>query len=138
MPLVSLELPEELKETFINIDTETIQTNNDLPNHIVQNYKTNDVPYGILKGGNKPTYRQWNRTQKNYQPVSNNFLTNAPISEREVRLNLLKQKLLLIGKNKKPTYIRSRLYFYYIRINSYDLKKRVLLISFRLTHLLCK
>ena len=93
MPLVSLELPEELKETFINIDTETIQTNNALPNHIVQNYKTNDVPYGILKGGNKPTYRQWNRTQKNYQPVSNNFLTNAPISEREVRLNLLKQKL---------------------------------------------
>ena len=93
MPAVNLELPEELKETFINIDTETIQTNNMLPSHIVPNYKSNDVPYGILKGGNKPTYRQWNRTQKNYQPVSNNLITNAPVSEREGRLNLLKQKL---------------------------------------------
>ena len=93
MPVVNLELPEELKETFINIDTETIQTSNILPNHIVQNYKSNEIPYGILKGGNKPTYRQWNRTQKNYQPVSNNLITNAPISEREGRLNLLKQKL---------------------------------------------
>jgi hypothetical protein len=93
MPAVNLELPEELKETFINIDTETIQTNNMLPSHIVPNYKSNDVPYGILKGGNKQTYRQWNRTQKNYQPVSNNLITNAPVSEREGRLNLLKQKL---------------------------------------------
>jgi hypothetical protein len=93
MPVVNLELPEELKETFINIDTETIQPNNILPSHIVPNYKSNDVPYGILKGGNKPTYRQWNRTQKNYQPVSNNLITNAPVSEREGRLNLLKQKL---------------------------------------------
>jgi len=93
MPVVNLELPEELKETFINIDTEPIQTNNILPTHIVSNYKTNDVPYGILKGGNKPTYRQWNRTQKNYQPVSNNLITSTPMSEREGRLNLLKQKL---------------------------------------------
>ena len=97
MPTVSLELPEELKETFINVNTETIQTNNILPdtnlsNTNLTNYKSNDVPYGILKGGNKPTYRQWNRTQKNYQS-SGNISMNAPISERENRLNLLKHKL---------------------------------------------
>jgi hypothetical protein len=90
MPVVNLELPEELKESFININTETIQTNNILPDHILQNYKSNDVPYGILKGGSKPTYRQWNRTQKNQQPGGP---TNVPISEREQRLNILKQKL---------------------------------------------
>ena len=89
MPAVNLELPDELKETFITV-------NNDMPNMsvpILINNNPNDVPYGILKGGNKPTYRQWNKTQKNYQPVSNNLVTNAPISERESRLNLLKQKL---------------------------------------------
>ena len=96
MPVVNLELPEELKESFININTETIQTNNILPNHISTNHiLSNDIPYGILKGGSKPTYRQWNRTQKNQQLGSNNLHlpTNAPISEREQRLNILKQKL---------------------------------------------
>ena len=101
MPVVNLELPEELKESFININTETIQTNNILPNNIStnnispNNILSNDIPYGILKGGSKPTYRQWNRTQKNQQLGSNNLHlpTNAPISEREQRLNILKQKL---------------------------------------------
>lgn len=101
MPVVNLELPEELKESFININTETIQTNNILPNNISTNnispnhILSNDIPYGILKGGSKPTYRQWNRTQKNQQLGSNNLHlpTNAPISEREQRLNILKQKL---------------------------------------------
>ena len=91
MPSVSLELPEELKETFITVNNEINTPNINSPVSIKNT--TNDVPYGILKGGNKPTYRQWNRTQKNYQPVSNNIVTNAPISERESRLNILKQRL---------------------------------------------
>jgi hypothetical protein len=91
MPSVSLELPDELKETFITVNNEINTPTISSPVSIKNT--TNDVPYGILKGGNKPTYRQWNKTQKNYQPVSNNFVTNAPISERESRLNLLKQKL---------------------------------------------
>ena len=93
MPAVNLELPDELKETFITVNND-ITTN--IPNMnfpVLINNNPNDVPYGILKGGNKPTYRQWNKTQKNYQPISNNLFTNAPISERESRLNLLKQKL---------------------------------------------
>jgi hypothetical protein len=92
MPAVNLELPDELKETFITVNNE-ITTNIPNMNVPVLINKPNDVPYGILKGGNKPTYRQWNKTQKNYQPISNNLVTNAPISERESRLNLLKQKL---------------------------------------------
>jgi hypothetical protein len=86
-PIVNLELPEELQESFINTNNEIITSSNIvLPTH-----KLDNVPYGILKGGNKPTYRQWNKTQKNYQP--NNLLTNNQTSEREQRLNLLKQKL---------------------------------------------
>jgi len=89
-PFVNLELPEELQETFINTNNEIISTSN----IILPNYKLDSVPYGILKGGSKPTYRQWNQTHKNYQ--SNNLEvvnSNNQISEREQRLNLLKQKL---------------------------------------------
>jgi len=88
MPVVNLELPEELQETFINTNNEIISSSN----IVLPNYKLDNVPYGILKGGSKPTYRQWNRTQKNYEP-NNNLLTNNQTSEREQRLNLLKQKL---------------------------------------------
>ena len=91
MPSVSLELPDELKETFITVNNEINTPNISSPDSIKNT--TNDLPYGILKGGNKPTYRQWNRTQKIYQPVNNNIVTNAPISEREARLNILKQRL---------------------------------------------
>jgi hypothetical protein len=106
MPVVNLELPDDLKETFITIDTETILPNivstNIAPTNnttttsvtpILINHKLNDVPYGILKGGNKPTYRQWSKTQKNYQQSGNNLIINAPKSEREDRLSQLKQKL---------------------------------------------
>jgi hypothetical protein len=100
MPVVNLELPDELKEAFITVDTETIVPNivpaNIAPARITPvliSHKSNDVPYGILKGGNKPTYRQWNKTQKNYQPNGNNLTINAPKSEREERLSQLKQKL---------------------------------------------
>jgi len=88
MPVVNLELPDELKETFVS---EPIITNISRPVLIKNNQV--DLPYGILKGGSKPTYRQWNKTQKNYQPVINTQTVNAPVSERESRLNILKQKL---------------------------------------------
>jgi hypothetical protein len=88
MPDVNLELPEELQETFINTNNEITSSSN----IVLPTYKLDNVPYGVLKGGSKPTYRQWNKTQKNYEP-SNNLLTNNQTSEREQRLNLLKQKL---------------------------------------------
>lgn len=88
MPVVNLELPDDLKETFI-----TPQMVSTISTPVLINNKQQDVPYGILKGGSKPTYRQWNKTQKSYQPVINTQIVNAPVSERENRLNLLKQKL---------------------------------------------
>jgi len=95
MPVVNLELPDELKETFITVNNETIMPSIVSPSNtpVSISRKSNDVPYGILKGGNKPTYKQWNKTQKNYQPNGNNLTINAPKSEREERLSQLKQKL---------------------------------------------
>ena len=90
MPAVNLELPDDLKETFVTVNNDIVPN---ISTPVLIKNTSNDVPYGILKGGNKPTYRQWNKTQKNYQSVSNNSVINAPISERESRLNILKQKL---------------------------------------------
>ena len=59
VPFVNLELPDDLKKPLVSVTTEQLikQKNND------------DVPYGILKGGSKPTYRTW--TQRNNVVVSN-------------------------------------------------------------------
>ena len=117
MPSVNLELPDELKEAFIIENNENINPiiitnahniNTPVINHSIMNQPINnkqissDVPYGVLKGGNKPTYRQWNKTHKNNLPLvnsnsnsnsNNSLFTNSQISERENRLNILKQKL---------------------------------------------
>ena len=98
-PHVNLELPEELKisEGVIKMPEELIKINT-VPK------VDNVVPYGILKGGVKPTYRNWAKTQRN-SIVSN---PNAAITieggreqrektEREKRLQILREKL----KNKK-------------------------------------
>ena len=81
---VNIDLPEELSNIYVpNIASLKLVKNDD------------SVPYGILKGGNKPTYRTWNKTQKHIeQPTA--FQASAPshIScERENRLNTLKDKI---------------------------------------------
>ncbi len=115
MPFVQLELPDELKENPL------IPINNININPIVEPLKINqsfnqDVPYGCLKGGSKPTFRSWNNTRKNYNPqfeqskfrasfAPDNFshtnnnsslqLTsnNSMISDREKRLRILQEKM---------------------------------------------
>jgi hypothetical protein len=122
-PHVNLDLPDELKEPLIVINTEQLKANNhdEVPIQIkmpvnvpLKNslalYKQNslapDVPYGVLKGGNKPTYRIWNKTQKNMsnnQPLKKSFVStivnNHVSNERENRLNVLKEKI----KQKQAT-----------------------------------
>jgi len=88
--IVNLELPESLNEPFINIEN----------NEIIHLNKKDNVPYGILKGGSKPTYRTWVKTQKNPINVvtnSNSALlidnNNKELSQREKRLNALKETI---------------------------------------------
>jgi hypothetical protein len=59
-----------------------------------------NVPYGILKGGQKPTYKDWRQTQRNNIVTNPNLaLTiegagiNREKNERENRLNILREKL---------------------------------------------
>jgi hypothetical protein len=94
LPIVNIDLPEELK-----IDTNAIP--NTSPIILNRNkYVTDNVPYGILKGGIKPTYRDWSRTQRNnISRNSNPSITiensnmNKEKIEREARLHSLREKL---------------------------------------------
>ena len=99
-PFVNLDLPEELKSPLVNVNSEKIS---------IRQSPNNDVPYGILKGGKKPTYRTW--TQRNNPVVSNPRLaltvSNDTVihhkNEREDKLAKLKEKLKQ-NENKKPTF----------------------------------
>ena len=55
---ISLELPPELQESYFIPETNSGLSLNSL---------TNDMPYGCLKNGSKPTYRDWIKTRKNHE-----------------------------------------------------------------------
>jgi len=121
---INIDLPDELKETHIFFNKEQSYDNNNANNNANNNGNQNtfdiissnknsnikdDVPYGILKGGIKPTFRAWNKTHKNIGSNSNivfadtankvntngneNAIINNEMSEREKRLNELKEKI---------------------------------------------
>lgn len=99
-PYVNVELPDELKDTLITVNTEQFKI---VESHPLQVNKpqtiSTDVPYGVLKNGNKPTYRIWNKTQKNMSNLYNEPSVSivqpkdSITYERENRLNVLKEKL---------------------------------------------
>lgn len=86
-PFVNLELPDELKETYVPALIEsnaspTIKIN-------TSNILTNDVPYGCLKGGMKPTFRDWNATKKNYNSILENQHQNLnPNSSQKIQISV--------------------------------------------------
>lgn len=99
-PIINMDLPDELQPTPppISIISEPYKINN--------SQTSSDVPYGILKGGIKPSYREWAKTQRNTivtNPNSSLIIQGGSINTqqtaRENRLNLLKEKI----KQKKLT-----------------------------------
>ena len=98
---VNIELPEELSMPLIQINTDVLSSNGG-----TSPYKNDTVPFGILKGGLKQTYRDWNKTQRsNIVTDSNLALTiqggglQNKQSARENRLAELRAKL----KQKQAT-----------------------------------
>lgn len=105
--LVHLELPDELKSSLPTI------SNNELTAQIIRNKKPNmklnytpssqqESPrYGCLKNGSKPTYREWNKTQKNIQGlvINNNPLPNNIVNPREKKLQMLREKIKNTNSN---------------------------------------
>ena len=94
---------EELqRQTLKNhsVTTPMLNVYNDLPEDLIDINKafvssvcptlTSDtVPYGILKNGSKPTFREWKKTQKNVS----SFSPSPTMNEREKRMADLKSKL---------------------------------------------
>ena len=92
-PYVNLDLPEELK---INVNTEPFDTPINIKAH------SDDIPYGVLKGGNKPTYKEWTRTHRNNIVTNPNSALviegleiNKEKNKRETHLENLRNKLKL-------------------------------------------
>jgi hypothetical protein len=78
-PFVNIDLPEDLREPLVSVTTEQLSIQRD------------DIPYGVLKGGLKPTYREWNKTKRNLEVNDPN--SALVLTEREKRLHLLKEKI---------------------------------------------
>ena len=92
LPHVNIELPKELEEFTVPI----IIQPQDTPVTLTRPYNIdNTVPYGCLKNGVKPSYKDWNRTQKNMIVTDPKLsvIVDPNISERENRLNRLKSKI---------------------------------------------
>jgi hypothetical protein len=96
---INLDLPEELMaKPLIVVNTDTLSTGGE---PIQLHTKTSDsIPYGILKGGSKQTYRDWARTQRNHDVTNpqaaliiQGVELNKGKNERENRLNNLREKL---------------------------------------------
>ena len=67
IPHVELELPPELQEPVFSKVNPSLE---EKPFRLQYNVD-NDVPYGCLRGGQKPSYRSWQQqTRKNYVPVT--------------------------------------------------------------------
>ena len=90
---VDLELPNELKEIIPSI-------NSSLP---ISTYKLdNQVPWGCLKNGIKPTYKQF--TRRNLPtPIVEQKTEKTEKTERERKLDLFKQQYKTLV-TKEPTY----------------------------------
>ncbi len=78
-PVINIDLPEELQQPSVVYK-------------LNQPYRDDNVPYSNLKGGSKPTYREWNKTQRN-NVVTNPQASLVVPSSRENRLNLLREKI---------------------------------------------
>lgn len=99
---VNLELPEELKTPLCS--SELKYTDNDISNiKLKAQTIQQDVPYGCLKNGNKPTYRNWQTTTQknilNHDAIKNTMIDNNienkqyKMTEREKKLEMIREKL---------------------------------------------
>lgn len=110
---IDLTVPSSTQSNNLNIDSHQNQNDDYLINTISNIKIGNDPPYGVLRNGSKPTYRQYNQTKKNVN--TNNLNTNSikihdynppnVISVREQKLEELKQiakeeQLIKQNKNK--------------------------------------
>lgn len=93
-PLINIDMPDNLKE---NNDSESKLT--------ITNKENGDVPYGCLKNGSKPTFRQW----KNYTVKNTTYkepqLVNLPVKSEPIN-SVQDNQLNIIENNELPNEIK--------------------------------
>ena len=95
LPIVNIELPEELKEQLITVNTPP-QINYNAEPITLNSYTVDQLPYGCLKNGIKPTYKVWNKTHKNIADTSITIIEPNLSSTVEPRVGLLQPKVALL------------------------------------------
>ena len=96
-PLINIDMPDNLKE---NNDSESKLT--------ITNKENGEVPYGCLKNGSKPTFRQW----KNYTVKNTSYkepqLINLPVKSEPIN-SVQDNQLNIIENNELPTEINNEI-----------------------------
>lgn len=96
---VDIELPDDLKEYNVTpVESKTTITLNPPVTSIVP------PPYGCLKGGEKPTYRTWNKSQKNYSSVVEPIVTLPPIKHEKIYVSTNEERLAKLKETFKQKH----------------------------------
>ena len=101
---VSLDLPPELQEPQSSKNYFVPEPNSGIVN--LKYNADNDVPYGCLKGGLKPSYRSWSQTRKNYEPEEPDVLVRPPTPPKQRDTSVLnggQQGHYISSLHKQPT-----------------------------------
>ena len=108
---VNVDLPSDLKkpETIYNRDVLKPETNI----NVISNDSLTPKPYGCLKNGEKPTYRQWLQTRKRpFKQKKPTIITDLPknenLNKREEKLNAVKSMFIKnTNENSEKNIIQS-------------------------------
>lgn len=145
--LVSVELPTDFDNPYYSVPTSSPTTlsilpNSSLPIHshpstlsippqtptstsTTSHYIKQDIPYGCLKGGSKPTYREYHNKTLKKKPIiiqnnsNSNCNSNINISNNNNNLSYRQQKLAELKKSYKKIRQKKRT----IRKSTYKLGK---------------
>jgi hypothetical protein len=103
-PLINIDMPDNLKEKD---DVESKLT--------ITNKENGDIPYGCLKNGSKPTFRQW----KNYTVKNTSYkepqLVNLPVKSETInnvhdnQTNIIENNLNNVENNELPNEINNEI-----------------------------
>jgi hypothetical protein len=113
-PLVELELPFDLQEPIPTQSNYFLTTQPTSQSANIMNLKykpPDDVPYGCLKGGVKPSYRSWIQTRKNSEQQSSDLQIPSVRPPTPPKRNTFIDAPLttpLIASNSAPTIVDSR------------------------------
>jgi len=96
---VDIELPDDLKEHHITpVESKTTITLNPPATTGI------NPPYGCLKGGQKPTYRTWNKSQKNYSSIVEPIVTMPPIKHDTTYISTNEERLAKLKETFKQKH----------------------------------